>query len=287
MDRPLLIAQLTDIHIGFDRGNPDEHNMLRLREAIDRLVNGPNRPDLLLLTGDLTEFGDAESYARLAEAVAQCPFPVWPMTGNHDDREALVAAFPQTPLNDGFVQFVLDLDGLRLIVLDTLEPGRHGAGFCETRAKWLVDRLAEDRTTPTVIAMHHPPFESGIAWLDSDAREPWIARFADAVRGNEQICGIIAGHLHRTIHTQFEGFQLTVCSSIAPTVAFDLTPIDPETPDNRPMITDEPAIYALHRWDGKQFVSHFEGLGLYPVWARFDDSLKPIVRIIHDERPPA
>ena len=93
----MLIAQITDIHIGFDKGNPDEHNMLRLRAVLDHLVNGPNRPDLLLLSGDLTEAGDPADYARLAAAVSICPFPVWPMTGNHDRREPLRAAFPHTP----------------------------------------------------------------------------------------------------------------------------------------------------------------------------------------------
>jgi hypothetical protein len=34
----LLIAQITDIHIGFDRGNPDELNMQRLKAVLHRLV---------------------------------------------------------------------------------------------------------------------------------------------------------------------------------------------------------------------------------------------------------
>ena len=51
----MLIGQITDIHIGFEPGNPDEPNMHRLRAVLERLFDGPNRPDLLLLTGDLTE----------------------------------------------------------------------------------------------------------------------------------------------------------------------------------------------------------------------------------------
>lgn len=281
----MLIAQLTDIHIGFDRGNAEERNMMRLRAAIDRLVHGPNRPDLLLLTGDLTEFGDAESYARLAEAVAACPFPVWPMVGNHDDRAALLAAFPRTPSEGGFVQFAIELGDLRLIALDTLEPGRHGAGFCEARAAWLAARLAEAPATPTMIAMHHPPFETGLAWLDGDEGEPWVARFAAAVAGHRQIRAIVAGHLHRTIHTLWNGVAAGVCSSVAPAVAIDLNPIDPDAPDRRAMIADEPPACALHRWDGKRLVSHFESIGDWPILARHDDSFRAVVRHINDERP--
>jgi 3',5'-cyclic AMP phosphodiesterase CpdA len=281
----LLIAQITDTHIGFDRDNPDEYNMVRLTAVLERLVNGPNRPDMLLLTGDLTEFGDAESYVRLAAAVSVCPFPVHAMAGNHDAREPLLAGFPRTPVEGGFLQYALEGDGLRVLVLDTLDPGRHGGAFCEARAAWLAAQLAAQPGTPTLIAMHHPPFESGIAWLDSDARESWIARFGRTIAGHGQVRAIISGHLHRTIHTSWNGVQLTVCSSSAPSVGLDLRPIDPDRPDGRPMIVDELPGYALHYWDGERIISHFEAVGALDPLARYDAGLQQVVRLIESERP--
>lgn len=283
-EAPLLIAQITDLHIGFDPGNPDEYNMQRLKAVLTRIASGPNRPDLLLMTGDLTEFGDASSYARLAEAVAGCPFPVLPMAGNHDMREPLLAAFPATPSHEGFVQYALDLKGLRLIVLDTLDSGRHGGSFCETRASWLAAELAAHPVTPTVIALHHPPFESGIAWLDSDAREPWIERLARTLKGHAQVHAIMSGHLHRTIYTAWEGVPLTVCASTAPLVSLDLNPVDPERPDGREMISDELPAYALHRWDGMRLVSHVENVGDHRALAHYDANMQDIVRLIVGER---
>jgi 3',5'-cyclic AMP phosphodiesterase CpdA len=280
----LLIAQITDVHIGFDRDNPDELNMQRLRAVVRRLIDGPNRPDMLLMSGDLTESGDAESYARLAETVAECPFPVWAMAGNHDEREALLAAFPQTPSEGGFVHYVLEQEGLRIVVLDTLEPGRHGGAFCDARAAWLRGQLAADTATPTYIAMHHPPFESGITWLDSAATEPWIARFAKAVEGFPQLRGIIAGHLHRVIHTLWNGLVITVCSSTAPTVGLDLSPIDANVPDGRALITDELPAYALHRWTGESLITHFESVGHNAALARFDANLQPMIEGMMAER---
>jgi 3',5'-cyclic AMP phosphodiesterase CpdA len=281
----VLIAQVTDIHIGFDPGNPDEHNMKRLRAVLQRLIDGPNRPDLLLLTGDLTEHGDAASYARLAEALAGCPFPAWQMVGNHDARTPLLAAFPDTPSQGGFVHYAIEGDELRVLVLDTLEPGRHGGGFCDARASWLEAQLAARPDTPTLVAMHHPPLETGIAWLDSDAREAWIARFGDAIAGPRQVKGIIAGHLHRPLHTAWNGISLTVCPSTAPAVALDLNPIDPGLPDGRDMIVDEPPGYALHRWDGERLVTHLESVAPHRVLARYDEAMQPVVRTIMAERP--
>lgn len=284
----MLIGQLTDIHIGFDKGNPEEHNMLRLRAALDKLVNGPNRPDLLLLSGDLTEDGSAEDYARLAAAVSICPFPVWPMVGNHDLRETLRAAFPQTPpSNDGFVHYVLDHGPLRLIVLDTLEVGRHGGAFCAVRATWLARMLAEAPDKPTLIALHHPPFTAGIPWMDTDAREPWVARLAAVLKGQSQVKGLIAGHLHRTILSHWEDLPVLVCPSTAPAVGLDLNPVDVNTPDGRVLITDEPPGYCLHLWNGKDVVTHFEYAGDYRVFARYDANLQGMIREMVGERPEA
>lgn len=280
----MLIAQITDTHVGFDRGNPDEANFRRLTAAVRHLAEGPNRPDLVLLTGDLTEFGDAGSYVRLAEAVRPCPCPVWPMVGNHDARAALLAGFPDTPLAGGFVQYALEFDALRLLVLDTLEPGRHGGAFCADRAAWLKARLAERPDVPTIIAMHHPPFAAGLAWLDSDPGEAWIARFADAIGGHGQVAGIVCGHLHRTIHTQWNGVALTVSGSTAPGVALDLRPVDSERPDGRAMIVDDLPSYALHWWDGTRLISHAETVGHGAVLARYDDSMRGIVRTVAQER---
>ena len=281
----MLIAQLTDIHIGFEPdARPEELNRIRFRATLARVLDGPNRPDMLVATGDMTDHGDHDSFLKTAELLAACPFPVLPMVGNHDSREGLLAAFPDTPTNDGFVQYEVEKDGLRILLLDTLEPGRHGGEFCEARAAWLKAQLVAHPETPTIIVMHHPPFESGITWLDSAADEPWIGRFREAVSGHRQVRAIISGHLHRTIHTLWGGISLTVCPSSAPLVALDLTPIDPDRPDGRAMITDELPAYALHRLDGERLISHFESVGDWAVLASYNEQMQPVVRLIDVER---
>lgn len=282
----MLVAQITDVHIGFDKASPEEHNLLRLRAILRRLAEGPHRPDLLLLTGDLTEDGAPRDYARLAAELASCPVPAWPLVGNHDLRAELLAAFPQvTPPPDGFVHYVLDQGPLRVIVLDTLEPDRHGGGFCEARAAWLSARLAEAPGRPTLIALHHPPFPAGIPWMDTDPREPWVARLAACLAGQDQVKGLICGHVHRTVLTRWEGLPALICPSSAPAVALDLTPIDPDRPDNRALITDEAPGYALHHWNGREIVSHFEFAGEWRTFARYDAKLQPMIREMLGERP--
>jgi 3',5'-cyclic-AMP phosphodiesterase len=281
----MLIAQITDIHLGFDPDNPAEFNRKRLDQVINALMTGPNRPDLLLATGDLVDRGDEASYRRLANALSICPFPVWLCMGNHDERINFSTAFPHIPVQGGFVHYVVPLDGLRLVVIDTLDPGRHGGAFCSARAQWLKERLAEAPDTPTIIVMHHPPVEVGIEWMNTDANEPWVKAFADAIDGHTQVQALICGHLHRAIVAPWQGTTVTICPSTAPQVALDLTPIDPETPDNRPMIIADAPAYALHRWTENGLVSFFETADEHVMLAKFDVGMQPLVRSLIAERP--
>ena len=44
----ILVAQITDLHIGFDPGNLHEHNVRRLKLAIDHLSEMDPRPSMLI-----------------------------------------------------------------------------------------------------------------------------------------------------------------------------------------------------------------------------------------------
>lgn len=281
----MLIAQITDIHIGFDPDNPAEYNRRRLDEVLDVLIEGPNRPDLLLATGDLTDRGDDDSYRRLANAFSRCPFPVWPSVGNHDLRDSFHARFPGFDDGNGFVQYTVELPELRLVTVDTLEEGRHGGAFCAQRAAWLDAELAKDKTKPTYIVMHHPPVESGIEWMNTDPDEPWVGVFTDVMRRHPQVRGLICGHLHRSVTVAWEGRTVAICSSTAPQVSLDLRPIDENKPDDRPMIVAEDPAYALHRWNGRELVSFYDHAGAHTMLAKYDERLQPLVRELKAERP--
>ena len=285
MGQAMLIAQMTDIHIGFAPDEkPEEFNRTRFRATLERVLEGPNRPDMMVLSGDITDRGDLDSFEKTAALLARCPFPIWPMVGNHDTREALVQAFPQVRLEDGFLQYALEGDGLRVLLLDTLEIDRHGGAFCETRAAWLAAQLDAAPEVPTLIFMHHPPVVSGIEWMDPAPDEDWICRFGAAVEGRRQIVAIHCGHLHRPLATAFRGIPLGVTPSVAPLVAMDLRPIDQDRPDGRDLITTEPPTYALHRWDGANLVTHYERVSDWRVLAHFTEKLQPMIQDMFAER---
>ncbi|MDE2088884.1 MAG: metallophosphoesterase, partial [Gammaproteobacteria bacterium] len=90
--RTVKILQLTDAHCYADPGK----TLLGLNteqsfQAVLRLAQRRHGPaDLILATGDLVHDGSAQGYQRLKHYFADTGVPVYPLPGNHDDRDRLV-----------------------------------------------------------------------------------------------------------------------------------------------------------------------------------------------------
>lgn len=282
----ILVAQVTDLHIGFDRDNPHELNVRRLNLVIDQLNAMRPKPSLLLVTGDLVERpDDIDSYRHMISLVGRWQGPVIWAVGNHDSRGGFRAVLPDVPNDDnGFVQYEIDHGGVRWIVLDTLDEGRHGGMICEKRAGWLKKRLRERKDVPTIIILHHPPVDTGIDWMSALSCENWVQRLEAVVRPARQVVGLISGHVHRPIATSFAGKLLAICSSTAPWLALDLEDIDPKNPDGRALIVGDPPAYALHYWNGERLLTHFDVAGPHNVLASYDSNAQPMIRDFLKER---
>lgn len=277
----MLIAQISDLHIGFGSAHYRELNSDRLSQVVERLIE--IAPDLLLVTGDLTEHGDADSYARLKALLEPLRMPKLLAVGNHDRRAAFADAFPETERSDGFVQYAYDTVALRIVVLDTLEEGFQSGTLCTRRIRWLDACLAERPEVPTLLALHHPPAPTGVTWMDTNSDGDWTARLACILERHSQVVAIVGGHIHRATVSAFAGRPLITTSSTAPQVALDLHPIDPAVPDGRPLIVAQAPAFALHQWLGGRILTHFATAEDDPVLARFDAAMQPMIAAITGE----
>ena len=251
----MLIAQVTDTHIvapgKLANGRVDTAAMLRACVDSVRALTVP--PDLLVLTGDLVDAGAADEYAHLKSLLAPLSLPTLVIAGNHDSRDGLRAAFPGLPAS-GFVHYVHDAGPLRFVALDTLVPGDARGELCSSRLDWLEATLAAEPARPTVVLMHHPPFVTGIGFMD-DMGLSGREAFAAIVARHPQVQLILCGHLHRPIHTLVGGRRALTCPSPAHQIPLDLREEPFEGFDF------EPPGFMLHRWTGDGFVTHQQPVG--------------------------
>ncbi|HET7635350.1 MAG TPA: phosphodiesterase [Burkholderiales bacterium] len=254
----MLIAQITDFHVKLP--GRLAYRVVDTAASLQRCVAQLRRldpvPDVVLATGDLTDFGRPDEYAFLRELLEPLKMPVYLIPGNHDERGAFREAFRDCAWmpDDEFVQYTLEDYPLRLIALDTVVPQQGGGTLCEKRLAWLEARLAEAPQRPTLIFMHHPPFRTGIAHMDRIGLDNAEA-FGRIVARHPQIEKIICGHLHRAIDTRWCGTAVSTCPSPAHQVALDLRPDGPSA------FVMEPPGYQLHWWDGVRLVSHTAFIG--------------------------
>ena len=218
----MLVAQITDLHVK-QRGRMLPHMphvIGPLRRTLAAIAGMRERPACILATGDLADRGSREEYQRLREILAATSIPVYLMPGNHDRRDIMRGVFtdhaylgePGRP-----AQFAIETAAMRVIALDSSEPPLRGGYLDALRLSWLTERLRERPYAPTILALHHPPFHTGVRDFDQQHFEG-RDDLAKIVRANPQIRRIVAGHVHQPMRRVWNGTVAVTAPSTAPTI---------------------------------------------------------------------
>ena len=170
----MKLVHISDIHLtcpGERMGGLDPHR--RFAQALDEIRAKHQDSDRIIITGDLTHWGEPQAYAALKDALNDLPCPVRLLVGNHDDRDHFLSAFPDHPRDEnGYVNYAEVLDNTRLIYLDTTAPRTHAGHFGVDRLAWLDAQL--NACTHARLFMHHnvmtlgQPAEDKIALVEDD-----------------------------------------------------------------------------------------------------------------------
>jgi 3',5'-cyclic AMP phosphodiesterase CpdA len=245
----MLIAQLSDAHN--EGWGKKTFGVAPMAENLARCVRHVNaldpQPDLVLVTGDVTNNGLPAEMARAAAILDDLRPPFYVIPGNHDARDTLIAAFGPKHCpsqSDAFVNYVLEGYDIRLIAVDSTIPGAPGGEICPARAAWLDERLSEDEERPTLIFMHHPPVAFGVIETDVDG---FIGadRLGDVIARHSNVVQILAGHIHLSSFSQWRGVVVSTAPSMGMRLFLDLTL------GRSAFILDAPA-YHLHLWTPEQ-----------------------------------
>lgn len=219
----MKVIHLSDTHlVGGDRmlygGNPRK----RLAQAVDSIQSEHGDAACVVITGDLTHWGEAAAYDSLAKELARLSMPVHLLLGNHDDPAAFARAFPAVEISpEGFVQFAQQTPQGWFLGLDTHHPDLPEGRYCAARRAWLTEQL--QRTEGAVyLFMHHPPLPVGMDGLDRSKLQEAEALAAVLAPHQDRIRHLFFGHLHRAVCGQWRGISFSGMRGLNHQMALDL-----------------------------------------------------------------
>jgi 3',5'-cyclic AMP phosphodiesterase CpdA len=248
------VVQLTDPHLGA-RWSDDAASALA--EAVAAVGDTLGRaPDAVIVTGDIASTPTDEEYATARAQLDRLGAPLYALPANHDDRDALRRHFDVH--GAGPVSYTVELGSrparapVRLVALDSTRPGSDGGQLDAARLQWLEGALAEDRSTPTLLAMHHPPLLTGIPAMDAiGIPEDERTALAGIISRHPQVQVVACGHVHRAIIGTLGGAAVVAIPSTDVQLALDFEPGDLR-------FVREPPCFAVHIPVDGRLVSHIQ-----------------------------
>jgi 3',5'-cyclic-AMP phosphodiesterase len=215
----LLVAQISDLHLFADERQDllGWNTWKSLDVILERLAALETQPELILLTGDLSQDETEGAYQRILHRLSPLGIPTYWLPGNHDHVETMHRILDCPPI---YSDKVLEQGGWRFLLLNSTVPGQvHGMLSAET-LQWLKDRLTEvPEHQPMVIALHHPPFWVGSPWLDQSGLQN-TADFLEIIDQYPQIKLVLFGHIHQA----FEHIRSNVTYLSTPSTCIQFLP---------------------------------------------------------------
>lgn len=199
---PLRLIQLSDLHM-VEEGQLLRNVMdtpTRMRDVLDRVLT--LEPAAIILSGDIGQrnhhvHDDVAAY--IGHFQDQLGIPFIAVGGNHDPIDAVGTAFNLAKIGSGpeLCDTVHDVQGLRIIGLDTHGVGRSFGHLTEAQLTWLSTMLAEPAPHGTLLVLHHPPIPATtVSQRGSGLRNS--AELLDVIKTSD-VRAILSGHYHTQI----------------------------------------------------------------------------------------
>jgi hypothetical protein len=182
----LRVAVVSDAQ--FTADDPAGPLVAQARRALREAVAA--KPDLVLLNGDFVDRGTAPDFALAKQVITDeldGKVPWYYVPGNHEAEAGNGLANFQAVFGD--THRVVDVHGIRLVLLDSSRGSLRAGGFDQVRMlRSALDSAARDRSVRgVVVAMHHPvrdPSPTGNSQL-GDRKEAalltqWLTGFEQA-----------------------------------------------------------------------------------------------------------
>jgi Icc protein len=174
------------------------------RAVITHAMSDSKPPDAIIATGDLVQDETRAGYERFRGALENYELPVYCIPGNHDSPETMTEVLVDPPFQVGGS---VRLGDWLIILLDSFNSGDDGGRLSIPELTRLRETLAANKSSHTLICIHHHPVPMGSRWLDGVALRNSDA-FFDIVEQFPQIQGMLWGHVHQASDRQRKGVRL-------------------------------------------------------------------------------
>lgn len=216
----LVIAHLSDTHLTsagvlYNAIIDPSAALDRVAAALIEAADAGRRPDVVVVSGDLTDTGDPHAYRRLRATVEPLAPLVVYATGNHDVRTVFHTELLGRNDHPGPILQVHPLPRVRIVVLDSTVAGA-GHGVLEDAH---LDELTRVLRTPhpggTVLVLHHAPLPPPSPLLTYFALDRGSRAALAAVVRDSDVRIILAGHHHLAGSGMLGGIPVAVAASTA------------------------------------------------------------------------
>lgn len=224
------LLQLSDLHLLREPDGRIYDVPIRatLGEVLRHIDVHEGQPDLLVITGDLADDGEIETYrglrAFLGDRLARCRV----VPGNQDQRENLRRAFPDlVPAGAGPLTFTAAVGDWRAIGLDSNVAGHEEGRLSDRQLEWLRSELGAHPDAPTLLFVHHPPL-AVTPDGEADLEDP--GALVDLVNASPQVKAVCCGH----VHYEFQGTLDHATVYTTPSTALQYHPTSSDGFDHLP-----------------------------------------------------
>jgi 3',5'-cyclic-AMP phosphodiesterase len=223
----LLIAQITDTHLFSDSQNkmfgcPTNQTFAAV---INTIANLQPPPDILLLTGDISQDETVASYQYAKSLIEPLQIPTYWLPGNHDQNIQSIRS-----LNGDYISAIKSFarSGWQFILLDSMVIQQPYGELSIAQLEFLTQQLEND--LPTLVAVHHPAIACGLGYMDEIGLRN-AADFWEVIDRHPQVKVVLSGHIHQEFATHRYGVKVFG----TPSTCIQLKPNQPQVEvDDRP-----------------------------------------------------
>jgi Icc protein len=207
----LQVVQLSDTHLFSDpnQGLLGLTTLDSFTAVLKTLHQLQPHPDILLLTGDLSQDETPDSYWRLRNLVEPLRVPTYWLPGNHDQYPLMEEILDSDWIS---AQKAFQQGDWNFVLLNSMAPRQVYGKLAEQDLVWLDQQLSQLPKQPTLVALHHPPCSIGSNWMDRINLQNSDALF-EVLDRYEQVKLVLFGHIHQEFDQTRRGVRYLGCPS--------------------------------------------------------------------------